>query len=271
MPDENLTVDGTSFPPVPFCYDQHQPPEPDTSHHDEAASTPVDAIAHSLRRQHLQSDGCNRFPTSHAPPVTHGPSADAPFLGSSSSPLEVDPMYLDAPAMPRRDLESTSAGHTARHESNRLRRKYSTNFSDRSSSSHAKQTLVEGMIRSRSQCHVWNPPLPGQTVITANSSLRVAPGDCPLEVGHDTENDASLQDSSIEALLDRSRSGVISALERHGFPLYRTSKEVALRSQNLVRNKPRMRKRPKVREKPSMPTIPAVSGSTVASSSSVSS
>lgn len=250
MPDESLPVRGTCLPPVPS----------------------VDAIVYSLTRHHLQPDQHNRSPASQVSSFAHVRSTDAPFPGSSASPLEVDPMYLNPPAtptpIPRRDSESASAGHTARHDSNRLRRKYSTNFSDSTANSHAKQTLVEGMIRSGTQCRVWNPSSPAPTDLTANSTLQVAPADCPLEVDHDTERDASLQDSSAQVVMSPLQLGAVSALERHGFPTYRTSREAALRSQNLVRNKPRMRKRRKVREKPSIPTIPAIASSAVASSSS---
>lgn len=245
MPDDKLPVDG-----------------PDASVQDAPATTPVDAIAHSLRRQHLHPD---------SPTFTH--SADAPFLGSSTSPLKVDPMHLDTaqPTTARRGLDSASAGHFPRLAGSRLRPKYSANFSDTASGSHAKQDLVQGMIISGTQCHVRNPPAPAPIDITATSSLRVPPDNCPPEVGDDIEDHVPLEDSSVESSMNRSRSGGNLALERHGFPLYRTSREVALRSQNLVRNKPRMRKRAKLREKHSMSAIPAVSGLTVAPPTSSSS
>lgn len=78
------------------------------------------------------------------------------------------------------------------------------------------------------------------------------------------EDHVPFEDLSVESFMNWSRSDGSLALERHGFPLFRSSREVALRSQNLVRNKPRMRKRAKLRDKPSMSAIPAVSGLIVA-------
>lgn len=302
MSDENLIAEGTSSPllvpacdngpaedlgpqPRPWWPGQHLPSELQAAHQEEVGTTPVDAIAHSLRRQHLQPDAHFPPPISRPPAFAHYTHASYP--GSSSSALEVDPMYLDPPTtapsciepleptahattaatLPRRGAEPATAGHAARQESSRLRRKYSTNFSDNISSSQAKQTLVESMIRSGEQCQIRNPPVLAPTGATATPLAMRPNGECPLVPDKNATSNAPYDDSPIENFVNQSRLSGSTALERNGFPLYRTSREVALRSQNLVRNKPRMRKRPKLREKPSMSAIPAASGSTTASSS----
>lgn len=251
MPDQSLAAEGESSSTAPSH--DHGPTD-----QDQVGSTPVDVIVHSLRRQHLQSNG-DINPSTLRPTSFTRPAHTLPFA-PSTLPLEVDPMCVDTPANPTRGLTSTTTRHPARQESN----------PGAISSSLATQTLVEGVVSSGTQCRVPHPPVPAPANFTARLSFSTPPEHRLRQAHHEMTDNAPREGSTVESFSARSRSGRSRGLERYGLLRYQRSEEVALRCPNLVRRKPRMRRRAKLREKSSMSSIPAASDSTVVSSSSTS-
>lgn len=150
-------------------------------------------------------------------------------------------------------------------DTKRLSRQRSSQFKQHnpSSQSQAVQTLVEGMIATRSQCNVRGPSPP---LLTPTSAARLGPILEPVdhhhrnELGDDCVNlqvdDAYANGGSgspsdaereemflVETMMSLRRAAAPAGVRKLGLLQYRASADAALSCANVVRSRPRMRKR----------------------------
>lgn len=229
----------------------------------------IDSLAQELSRQNLQLDRANleqlQFQLS-SPSVSPSIPCMSPIPPCQELEIDDEPRpRLDSrrgrhvpaaiPTLSPSPMDVDQAPAVA--DTKRLTRQRSSQFHNNPNNSQAIQTLVEGMIETRSQCNVHraSPPL-----LTPTSAKRLGPilepddeakldVDCmDLQVDEayangptsDTEKEDMLL---METVMSLRRAAAPAGIRKTGFLQYRASADAALSCANVVRSRPRMRKR----------------------------
>lgn len=270
----------------------HQSSDPHTPVQDAAwdpeSSSPcdgnpsIDAISYTLSRQHLRLDVQDH---SQYPRVPIAPCSSAiPYTTTAGFSLEVDPAYQQPPLSVESRSHETAptlapagshADHADRvlenlsrprasiiHDNASRRRKPSSWCQNDTGFSAGEQDLTEGMVRSGEQYNGRSSPFSNPPSSGPHDASEMDIDPPTMEFGENPGDGTAPENPLIEAFLAaRGANGALGVRE-NGLPLYRSSRDTALRCQNLVRNKPRMRKRNKLRNKPSNSVISAAANST---------
>ncbi|KAH8785317.1 hypothetical protein F5883DRAFT_85168 [Diaporthe sp. PMI_573] len=226
----------------------------------------MDTLTHKFSSSHLRLDN------SIQPPLSRYSASACSSVTSFGQPpeptLETDPCYHGSSSdLPGRhatpssiasttESDLTRQSHNIKQNARRLRRQPSSRCLKEAAAIGATQTRVEGMISAGTQCNVYTPPLVPVVPIEADESNGMDHGvvATTLEVDDNVGGDDESELALIDRLLTLRRASGTLGIRKSGFPLYRSSTDMALRCQNLVRNKPRMRRR-KVRPKSSLSSI----------------
>lgn len=238
------------------------------SQSDMGGNSSIDIITHRLSNSHLRKDVYH-----HPPPLSRGSTSTCSSVSSYYPPnaprLENDCHYRQSSlSMGSRrgtatNISSVMASSTVspleedpaessphhRQDIEHLRPQKSSQFNNVPPNTRAIQTLVEEMVSTGSQCNVYTPPLaptcPAE--VDGTNEMDYEMGPAGLEVDENSGDDAKYESPSIEKFLSLRRAAGTTGIRKGGFLLHQSSTDTALRSQHLVKNRPRMRKRPKLK------------------------
>lgn len=255
----------------------------------------VDAIAHKLSLQHLRLDH-------QASPPSPQPSRPPGTLATRHAPLvnvstktAFDPAHLGhlpATAAPNRILSRVTSAvggpfseedgdysrqrPCAPQRDSRLQRTRSTKFHDTLQTTPAMRDLLEGTACTRAERTIPDAsqlaaPAPVQVRDSNEMDVDQYANLTRIEVDDNPSDAAEFEKSLVEQLMEVRHTSEALGTRKLGIPIYRSSKETALRCQNLVKNKTRMRKRTsKLKDKAPRSAMSTAQGSPMATKSSAS-
>ncbi|OIW23696.1 hypothetical protein CONLIGDRAFT_140143 [Coniochaeta ligniaria NRRL 30616] len=246
-------------------------PSTRTGRDSKSAPDSIDSLAQELSKQNLQLDRAN---------LAHLQiQLSSPLLSPSAPCMPPIPpcltLKIDDERRPRQDSRrrrpSPPALPTLSHtpmevdqppiaaDEKRLVRQRSSQFHNNPNNSQAIQTLVEGMIASRSQCNVHRVSPPALTLTSAKRVVPISDPDDDIKLdlecmdlqvdeayANGPSSDAEKEEKFlIETMTSLRRAAAPAGVRKPGYLQYRASADSALSCANVVRSRPRMRKRSK--------------------------